>query len=92
MLRIRHLLAAPAAGLIICFIWWGIIYSYKQRNVIKLRIIHCLEDQLPLALYRTEWNLMEENHGSWLKKLLFRIELVIPFVFGLSYLLFILVA
>ena len=84
---IWHLLL-PLAGILMSVIWWGITYSYKQRNIIKLRIIHCLEEQLPLALYTTEWALMEENHGSRLKKFLFSIELFIPAVFCICYLLF----
>lgn len=82
-----HLLL-PLAGVLICIIWWGLTYSYKQRNIIKLHIIHCLEEQLPLALYKTEWHLMEENHASRLKKFLFSIDLFIPFVFLSFYLLF----
>ena len=82
-----HLLL-PFAGVLICIIWWGITYSYKQRNIIKLHIIHCLEEQLPLALYKTEWHLMEENHSSNLKKFLFSIDLFIPLVFLFCYLLF----
>lgn len=78
----------PLAGIFISIIWWGVTYSYKQRNVAKLRIIHCLEEQLPLALYKTEWQLMEENHSSSLKKFLFRIDLFIPYVFLFSYLFF----
>src|SRR3989338_1182857 len=86
-----HLLL-PLAGVLISIIWWGATYSYKQRNIIKLRIIHCLEEQLPLALYTTEWHLMEENHGSSLKKRLFSIDLFMPFVFLVCYLLFALFA
>lgn len=82
-----HLLL-PLAGVLISVIWFGVTYSYKQRNIIKLRIIHCLEEQLPLALYKTEWGLMEENHSSRIKKFLFSIDLFIPFVFLVCYLLF----
>lgn len=82
-----HLLL-PLAGALMAIIWWGVTYSYKQRNIIKLRIIHCLEERLPLALYTTEWHLMEENHSSRLKKFLFSIDLFIPFVFFICYVLF----
>lgn len=82
-----HLLL-PLAGILISVIWFGVTYSYKQRNIIKLRIIHCLEEQLPLALYKTEWDLMQENHSSRTKKFLFSIDLVIPFVFLICYVLF----
>ena len=79
----------PLAGILVSIIWWGATYSYKQRNIIKLRVIHCLEERLPLALYKTEWALMEENHSSRLKKFLFSIDLFIPFVFLVCYLLFV---
>ena len=82
-----HLLL-PLAGILLSIIWWGIVYSYKQRNIIKLRIIHCLEEQLPLSLYKTEWHLMGENHSSPLKKFLFSIDLLIPLVFLVCYLMF----
>ena len=82
-----HLLL-PLAGALMAIIWWGVTYSYKQRNIVKLRIVHCLEEQLPLALYKTEWTLMEENHSHPLKKFLFSIDLFIPIVFFICYLLF----
>ena len=80
----------PFAGILISIIWWGVSYSYKQRNIVKLRIIHCLEERLPLSLYKTEWQLMDEDHSTTLKKFLFRVDIFIPFVFIISYLLFIL--
>ena len=79
----------PLAGIFISLIWWGVTYTYKIRNVIKLRILHCLEEKLPLALYGTEWKLMDENHAGLLKKFFFKVDLFIPFVFALSYLIFI---
>ena len=82
-----HLLL-PLAGALMAVIWLGVTYSYKQRNIIKLRIVHCLEEHLPLALYKTEWALMEENHNSRLKKFLFSADLFIPIVFFVCSLLF----
>lgn len=79
----------PFAGILVSVIWWGVTYSYKQRSVAKLRILHCLEEKLPLALYKTEWQLMDENHATPIKKFFFRIDLFIPWVFVISYLLFI---
>jgi hypothetical protein len=81
----------PLAGILISFVWWGVTYSYKQRNIAKLKIIHCLEERLPLALYKTEWQLMNEAHNGSFKKYFFRIDLFIPFVFAISYLIFVLV-
>lgn len=78
----------PIAGILISIIWWGVTSSYKQRNVAKLHIIHCLEEQLPLALYKTEWKLMDENYATPFQKFIFKIDLFIPYVFLFSYLLF----
>ncbi|GEM_PF-1447274 len=79
----------PFAGLFISIIWWGVTYSYKQRNIVKLRIIHCIEEKMPLALYSTEWQLMDEKHGGSLKRFFFTMDLFIPLVFTVSYLFFI---
>lgn len=81
----------PLAGVLISLIWWGVIYSYKQRVVVKLRIIHCLEEALPLALFKTEWELMNQDHSTAIKKFFFQIDVFIPFVFIVSYLFFILI-
>ena len=81
----------PLAGVLISCIWWGIIYSYKQRVIVKLRIIHCLEEILPLALFKTEWDLMNLDHNTPLKKFFFQIDVFIPFIFIVSYLFFVLI-
>jgi hypothetical protein len=45
----------PATGLIVCFIWWSLVDSYKDLNTAKFEVIHELEEQLPVALFRHEW-------------------------------------
>jgi hypothetical protein len=45
----------PFTGLIICFIWWSLVDSYKDLNTAKFAVIHELEEQLPVALFRHEW-------------------------------------
>ena len=79
----------PLAGIMISAVWWAVTYSYKQRNIAKLRIIHCLEEKLPLALYKTEWRLMNEAHEGFFKRFFFGIDLFIPWVLIASYLFFI---
>lgn len=79
----------PLAGILLSIVWWAVTYSYKKRNVAKLRVIHCLEELLPLALYKTEWELMDEIHNGSIKKYFFNVDLFTPFVFVIYYLLFI---
>lgn len=81
----------PLGGLLISLIWWAVTYMYKQRNIIKLLMIHCLEKRLPLSLYKTEWELMQANHHS-VRKHFFQIDLFVPWVFVLIYILLFLFA
>ncbi len=51
----------PGTGLIVCFIWWSLVDSYKDLNTAKFDVIHELEDQLPVALFRHEWFVCGHN-------------------------------
>lgn len=41
----------PTTGLIVCFIWYSLVDSYKDLNTAKFAVIHELENQLPVALF-----------------------------------------
>jgi hypothetical protein len=45
-------------GIIICVIFWYLLRSYKQLNGGKFKIIHQIEQRLPLALYDYEWDIL----------------------------------
>ncbi len=69
-------------GIIICVIFWFLLRSYKQLNTGKFKVIHEIEQKMPLALYDYEWKLLGEGKS---KKLYFpfsHIEMVIPWVFA----------
>jgi hypothetical protein len=40
----------PGTGLIVCFIWYSLVDSYKDLNTTKFAVIHELQNQLPVAL------------------------------------------
>lgn len=81
---LRHTL--PIVGVVICVVWWAILYSYRQRTTVKLHIIDCIESRLPLAPFRTERELIVETYkGS--RYIVFRTSLFIPWIFALLYLL-----
>lgn len=73
-------------GLIICIIWFLIVLSYKQLNSGKFQMIHKLEEKLPVKVFSNEWKILGE--GKDIKKYfpLSHIEMGVPFVFGLLYL------
>ena len=48
----------PFVGISISYSWYKIINSYSQLNRAKFKVIHALEQKLPIALFVTEWNVL----------------------------------
>ncbi len=46
-------------GIVICIIFWFLLRSYKQLNTGKFKVIHEIEQKLPLALYDHEWRILD---------------------------------
>lgn len=72
----------PIAGLFVCFVWHSLVQSYKHLNTAKFAVIHELEEQLPIALFRHEWYVC--GHGKDKNKYvpLTHLERWIPWMFG----------
>jgi|SRR3989344_1891527 len=80
-------LKSPIAflGLVNCVIFWFLIRSYKQLNTGKFAVIHEIEKLLPLALYKHEWEILGSGKDKSKYYPFSHIELLIPWVFGLIY-------
>lgn len=76
----------PIAGITICLLWHEIVRSYRNINSVKFKIIHQIEDCLPLALYRYEWEVAKQGDGTKYRPIS-HIEMWIPWVFGVLYVL-----
>ena len=72
-------------GIIICTIFWFLLRSYKQLNTGKFKVIHEIEQRLPLFLYGYEWEILEEGKNKKVYYPFSHIELFIPWVFGCLY-------
>jgi len=72
-------------GIIICFIFWYLIRSYRQLNTGKFLVIHKIEENLPLALYKYEWEILGEGKDKNKYYPFSHIEQIIPWVFGAIY-------
>ncbi len=72
-------------GIIICVIFWFLIRSYKQLNSGKFDVLHKLEGQMPLALYKYEWEVLGEGNDKNKYFPFSHIELLIPWAFGIVY-------
>lgn len=83
MAWIKSLIAV--VGIIICFIFWFLLRSYKQLNTGKFKVIHEIENKLPLALYDYEWKMLGKGKDQGIYFPFSHIEMVIPWVFGFVY-------
>lgn len=75
-------------GVIICVVFWFLVRSYRQLNTGKFAVIHEIEKHLPLALYKYEWKVLGEGKDTSRYYPFSHIELLVPWVFGVIYVLF----
>ncbi|MBU1891005.1 hypothetical protein KJ782_05975 [Patescibacteria group bacterium] len=73
-------------GILICVIFWFLLRAYKQLNSGKFKVIHEIEQLLPLAIYDYEWNILGEGKDKKKYYPFSHIELLIPWIFGIIYL------
>lgn len=77
------------AGMLISYTWYCVILSYKQMNSGKFKVIHSIEEKLPLSPYDAEWEMLGggKNPEEYLP--FTHIEIIVPWVFfGLDAVLF----
>lgn len=48
-------------GIIICILWILIIRNYKLLNTAKFNIINSIEEKLPSAPFKDEWQFLKNN-------------------------------
>ena len=56
-------LVIPVMGILVSLLWYRIIQSHAGLNTVKFKLVHKLEQHLPAAIYRHEWDLVEEGKG-----------------------------
>lgn len=79
------LMVSTIAGIVICYLWFRIIISYKGLNSAKFKVIHAIELRLPLALYDTEWEMLDRGKNKKVYWPFSHIELHVPKIFILIY-------
>ncbi|MEW6574185.1 MAG: hypothetical protein AB1374_11195, partial [Bacillota bacterium] len=73
--------------LLLCFLWWRIVASYRQLNSGKFKVIHEIEQLLPLAPYKAEWKILGEGKNLKRYRPITHVENWVPLCFGLLYIL-----
>ncbi len=69
------------AAIILCFAWYRLIRSYKNLNSGKFKVIHAIEQHLPISPYDAEWEALGHGKDSKLYLPFTRIEILVPWVF-----------
>jgi hypothetical protein len=73
------------AGITMGYLWYRIIRSYKGLNSGKFKVVHAIEQRLPLALYDTEWEMLGQGTNRSLYWPFTHIELLVPWIFIIIY-------
>ena len=69
------------AGMILSYLWYRLVLSYKQLNSGKFKVIHAIEKMLPICPYDAEWRVLGRGKDPHLYKRFTHIEIVVPWVF-----------
>lgn len=69
------------AGMTLCYMWYRLIRSYKDMNTGKFKVIHQIEQNLPLAPYDAEWEALGRGEDRKLYWPFTHIEKNVPWVF-----------
>ncbi len=69
------------AGISLCYTWYRLIRSYKDLNSGKFKVVHAIEQKLPLALYDAEWESLEKGKNPDIYQPFTKVEMRVPWVF-----------
>ena len=75
------------AVIMLCFVWWLVTHSYRQLNSGKFKVVHKLEELLPVAPYHEEWVLLGVGKDKRKYLPLTHAENWVPVCFGFLYIL-----
>lgn len=73
--------------LLLCFLWWRIVASYRRLNSGKFKVIQEIEQLLPLAPYDAEWEVLGGGKDPKRYRPITQVENWVPLCFGVLYIL-----
>ncbi len=73
-------------GVVLCVVWFLNLHSYRQLNRGKYKIIHEIEQRLPAAPFRREWDVLGHGKDKTRYRPISELEQAIPVAFLLVYL------
>jgi hypothetical protein len=73
------------AAVLMCILWWILLFSYRNTNRVKFELIHEVERKFPFQPFTREWERLGKGLSLWKHIPFTNIELFIPWVFILLY-------
>ncbi|WP_421188933.1 RipA family octameric membrane protein [Aeromonas enteropelogenes] len=73
------------AVIALCYVWWRVVYSYRQLNSGKFAVVHEMERLMPMALFKGEWIAMGEGKDPKRYLPLTHVENYVPLCFCIMY-------
>lgn len=80
----------PFVGISVSYAWYRIINSYSQLNRAKFKVMHSIEQKIPLALFETEWEILGRGRDAKKYVHFSKIEKDIPLTFIALYIIILL--
>ena len=74
-------ITVSGAAMLVCFMWWRLLASYRAINSAKFKVIHEIERELPFAMFAEEERHYKSSRRTGYKPLS-RIEQAIPALFA----------
>lgn len=75
----------PIFGGIISYVWYRLVRSYRDLNGGKFKVVHCLEQLLPVRPYDAEWKALGEGKDRKLYFPFTHIEMSLPWAFVFAF-------
>jgi hypothetical protein len=85
-------LIVGVSGLVLCYSWYRLVRSYRDLNSGKFRIVHAIEQLLPIRPYDAEWTIVGRGEDPKLYLPFTHVETKVPWVFFILYLVVIVIA
>jgi hypothetical protein len=81
-----------AAGIVFALAWWVQLRSYRQLNAAKFKVIHKIEERLPLRIFTDEWDYLKADRPAapgFRRRIRYlelgAVERMVPFAFAAIY-------
>ncbi len=75
----------PFAGILLSYFWLRLVRSYRDLNTAKFKVVHLVEERLPLSPYKAEWIALGEGVDPHRYTPFTHLEIWVPRSFILMY-------